>query len=247
MVPPANEEATGGEVVVQRWFAITRCLAGVAVATALLTFCAPLDAALAGSTVTLVASLASNPSPTEASTTRLPKWQRVRDWLANDGGASDPALADRAAWAASQRDRPPIERLTEINNRVNRTIRYATDMEVWGVADYWETPSEAVAKRATDCEGSAILKYWLARMAGIPDDALSMMVGIIGSTRQMHAVLSAGVADRGYVLDVRMPYVLDLATFGDFRLLVSVDLQEIEIFAGGFGGAQPAPAALSSN
>ena len=120
-------------------------------------------------------------------------------------------------------------------------------MEIWGVADYWETPSEVIAKQATDCEGFAIFKYWLARIAGIPDDELSMMVGIIGSTRQMHAVLIAGVADHGYVLDVRTPYVVDIATFGDFRLLVTVDLQEIEIFAKGFGGAQPAPAALSSN
>ena len=46
------------------------------------------------------------------------------------------------------------------------------------------------------------------------------VVGIIGSTHQMHAVLIAGEADRGYVLDVRTPYVADMATFSDFRLVV---------------------------
>ena len=88
---------------------------------------------------------------------------------------------------------------------------------------------------------------WLARLAGVPDSDLTMMVGIIGSTHQMHAVLVAGVADRGYVLDVRTPYVVDTATFGDFRLLVTVDLQVIEIFVKGLGGNQASPAAYSSN
>jgi predicted transglutaminase-like cysteine proteinase len=228
---------------VQRWGVIFRWLAGAAIALAL---CVPLQPSLAAPPSLLIASLAPNQTPVEASISRLPKWQRIRDWLSANSAPTDPALAEWASWAAALRARPEAERLTAINSRVNQTIRYATDMEVWGVADYWETPAEIISKRATDCEGSAILKYWLARLAGIPDNELSMFVGIIGSTHQMHAVLVAGFAGRGYVLDVRTPYVVDAATFGDFKLLVTVDLQVVEVYVRGLG-SQPSPAAIAKN
>lgn len=197
--------------------------------------CAPLPSS-AASHLSLIASLAPS-DPVEVPTSRLPKWQRIRDWLASAGATSDPTLATWTSWAASLRGRPVTERLTAINLRVNQSFRYASDFEVWGVADYWETPPEVIAKQATDCEGFAIFKYWLARLAGVPDEQLLMMVGIIGSTHQMHAVLIAGEADRGYVLDVRTPYVADMATFGDFRLLAAVNLDSISVFIRGAGSA----------
>jgi predicted transglutaminase-like cysteine proteinase len=208
----------------------------MACAAVLLLSGALLQPSLAAPSSQLVASLAPAQNPVDASTSRLPKWQRIRDWLAAASPATEPGLAEWTSWATSLRALPALDRLTAINLRVNQSFRYATDFEVWGVADYWETPAEVVAKRATDCEGSAIFKYWLARTAGIPDDELAMIVGIIGSTHQMHAALIAGVADRSYVLDVRTPYVVDAATFGDFKLLVTVDLQMIEIYVRGFGG-----------
>jgi predicted transglutaminase-like cysteine proteinase len=230
---------------VRCWAVATRWLAGAAIGAALVLSFAPPRLSLAAPPSGLIASLAPDQNPVDASITRLPKWQRIRDWLAA-GHVTDPALSEWTSFAMSLRGMPEMQRLTAINLRVNKSFRYASDIEVWGVADYWETPAEIVAKRATDCEGFAIFKYWLARMAGVPDDELTMMVGIIASTHQMHAALVAGVAQRGYVLDVRTPYVVDAATFGDFRLLVTVDLNVIEIFVKGFGG-QPAPAALSAN
>ena len=224
--------------VVTRWFARAAICAGMALA------CAPLPS-LAASPSSLIATLAPS-DPVEVPTERLPKWQRIRDWLTSPGAAADPALANWTSWAASLRGRPVTERVTAINLRVNQSFRYASDFEVWGVADYWETPTEVIAKQATDCEGFAIFKYWLARLAGIRDEQLVMMVGIIGSTHQMHAVLIAGEADRGYVLDVRTPYVADMATFGDFRLLAAVDLQSVKVFIKGSGGTA-ASVAFSSN
>ena len=223
---------------------VTRWLAGAAICTGLAVACAPLPSA-AASPSPLIASLAPS-DPVEVPTWQLPKWQRIRDWLASAGSSSDPALTTWTTWAASLRGRPVTERLTAINLRVNQSFRYAFDFEVWGVADYWETPTEVIAKQATDCEGFAIFKYWLARLAGVPDDQLVMMVGIIGSTHQMHAVLIAGEADRGYVLDVRTPYVADMATFSDFRLLAAVDLLSVKVFIRGSGGTA-APVAFSSN
>ena len=223
---------------------MTRWLARAAICTGLAVACVPLPG-LAASQLSLIASLVPS-DPVEVPTWQLPKWQRIRDWLASASATSDPALATWTTWAASLRSRPVMERLTAINLRVNQSFRYASDFEVWGVADYWETPTEVIAKQATDCEGFAIFKYWLARLAGVSDDQLFMMVGIIGSTHQMHAVLIAGAAERSYVLDVRTPYVADMATFGDFRLLAAVDLQSIKVFIKGAGGAA-SPVAFSAN
>jgi len=228
---------------VQRCTVVTRWFARAAICAVAALACAPLPSS-AASPSPLIASLAPT-DPVEVPTSRLPKWQRIRDWLASASATSDPVLATWTTWAASLRSRPVTERLTAINLRVNQSFRYASDFEVWGVADYWETPTEVVAKQATDCEGFAIFKYWLARLAGIPDQQLIMMVGIIGSTHQMHAVLIAGAAERGYVLDVRTPYVADMATFGDFRLLAAVDLESVKVFIRGSGAA--APVALNTN
>jgi predicted transglutaminase-like cysteine proteinase len=232
------------KVAVQRCTVVTRWLARAAICTGLALACAPSPSS-AASPSPLIAGLASG-DPVEVPTWQLPKWQRIRDWLASAGPTSDPALTTWTSWATSLRGRPVTERLTAINLRVNQSFRYASDFEVWGVADYWETPTEVIAKKATDCEGFAIFKYWLARLAGVPDDQLFMMVGIIGSTHQMHAVLIAGDAERGYVLDVRTPYVADMATFGDFRLLAAVDLESVKVFIRG-SGAAAAPVAFSLN
>jgi len=222
---------------------VTRWLAGAAICTGLAVACAPMPSSAASPS--LIASVAPS-DPVEVPTWQLPKWQRIRDWLASASATSDPSLSTWTSWATSLRGRPVTERLTAINLRVNQSFRYASDFEVWGVADYWETPAEVIAKQATDCEGFAIFKYWLARVAGVSDDQLFMMVGIIGSTHQMHAVLIAGDGDRGYVLDVRTPYVADMATFGDFRLLAAVDLQSVKVFIKGSGGGA-SPVAFSLN
>jgi predicted transglutaminase-like cysteine proteinase len=221
---------------------------GAAIGVALSLSSGPLQSAVAGPPSSLIASLAPSQNPAEFDVSRLPKWQRIRDWLtAHDTlDMAEPTLVEWATWAASLRGRPEVERLTSINSRVNQAFRYATDMDAWGVADYWETPAEVVSKGATDCEGFAIFKYWLARLAGIPDAELSMFVGTVTRTHQMHAVLVGKIADRGYVLDVLTPYVIDGAAFGDFQLMATVDLQAIDVFVGVLA-TQPAPAAMAKN
>ena len=221
---------------------------GAAVGVWLALVLSPTQPGLAGPPSLLLASLAPGQSPVEFEVSRLPKWQRIRDWLTahNTMDTVGSTLLDWATWAALLRSRPEIERLTAINSRVNQAFRYATDMDVWGVADYWETPAEVVSKGATDCEGFAIFKYWLAGIAGIPDDELSMFVGTIGSTHQMHAVLVDATASDSYVLDVRTPYVVDGATFGDFQLTATVSLRAIDVFFGE-PRRQPPPVALARN
>jgi len=40
---------------------------------------------------------------------------------------------------------------------IDEHIPYASDFELWGNMDYWETPDEVISQGRTDCEGKAIL------------------------------------------------------------------------------------------
>ena len=166
----------------------------------------------------------------KADIARLPKWRRVRDWLVDDATArGDPALSEWASWAATLRNLPIPARLDAINRRVNAAFRYAGDLEVWGISNYWGTPSEIVAKGATDCKGFVIMKFWLARLAGLDDGDLSLLVGFLAVTQQMHAVLLVVADGTPVVLDSLHADVVDLAGFGNFRPLLTADLRELKL------------------
>jgi hypothetical protein len=40
---------------------------------------------------------------------------------------------------------------------IDEHIAYASDFDMWGNLDYWETPDEVISQGRTDCEGKAIL------------------------------------------------------------------------------------------
>lgn len=64
------------------------------------------------------------------------------------------------------------EKLEKANHFFNSRIRFATDMEIWGVEDYWATPFEFLGKGAGDCEDFAIAKYFTLRAMGVSDEKL---------------------------------------------------------------------------
>jgi len=173
---------------------------------------------------------------------RLPKWQRVRDWIVDSAAANgDPALGRWASWATSLRSLPVAARLDAINRRVNTEFRYAPDLDAWGVRNHWGTPSEIVAKGATDCKGFAIMKFWLSRLAGLDDSKLAFLVGILPHTHQMHAVLLADVDGTPAVLDILHDDVVDIAGFGDFRPLLAADLHALHLFVQRLAGKDTPP------
>ena len=53
--------------------------------------------------------------------------------------------------------------LKAINAKINMAIPYATDEEVFGKKEHWDTPNEVLANRRADCDGQAILKYFICR------------------------------------------------------------------------------------
>jgi transglutaminase-like putative cysteine protease len=92
-------------------------------------------------------------------------------------------------------------RVDAANRWVNAHVAYASDMEVYGVADYWAGLAEALAHGRGDCEDFAIAKMQLLAAAGVP--ARDMYLTLVRDLRRQedHAVLVVRVGDGAYVLD----------------------------------------------
>jgi len=161
---------------------------------------------------------------------QMPKWQRVRDWLVSGRDRGSPGLLPWIAWAQSLRHLPAEQRLILIQSRVNRAFPYATDAEVWGLADYWETPAEVVAKGRTDCEGFAIFKLWLARIAGISNAGMGILVGVAQDAGEVHADLLVRLDGHDFILDNRRSSIVLAALVGNFRPLMVLDMEDLHVF-----------------
>jgi predicted transglutaminase-like cysteine proteinase len=130
-------------------------------------------------------------------------------------------------WAQALRSQPPSERMNAINNRVNQRVRYQTDQQIHGKPDHWQLPPETVTSGVGDCEDYAILKFYLALKAGISIDDLTLVVGRVVSTGEVHAVL-VGRTERGWRLyDNMTNYVTDLGGRANMNAVYFVDLTNL--------------------
>ena len=96
------------------------------------------------------------------------------------------------------------ERLVEldaINRGVNREIAPATDMEIYGVAEYWTIPTTR-----GDCEDYALLKRKRLMARGWPASALLLTV-VRDEKGEGHAVLTARTVQGDFILDNKVDEV----------------------------------------
>jgi predicted transglutaminase-like cysteine proteinase len=110
------------------------------------------------------------------------------------------------AWQrllATQKQLSEVQRLQVVNQFFNHQIRYAEDIDVWRVEDYWATPIEMLWKGQGDCEDYAIAKYFSLRHLGIPADKLRITYVKALVQNRAHMVLTY------YSSPQAMPLVLD--------------------------------------
>lgn len=88
-----------------------------------------------------------------------------------------------------------LKELDDINRTVNREIAPATDLEVYGVNEYWTLP-----RTRGDCEDYALLKRHNLIKQGWPVSALLMTV-VRDEKGEGHAVLTARTVQGDFVLD----------------------------------------------
>ena len=95
----------------------------------------------------------------------------------------------------------PLQQIERVNRTVNRLVRYRTDFEHYGVADYWSNFGETVMAGAGDCEDIAIVKMWMLRALGFSEGDLELV--IVRHTRLGvdHAVLAIAVDGEKRIAD----------------------------------------------
>ena len=94
-----------------------------------------------------------------------------------------------------------LAELDTINRTVNREIAPATDLEVYGQAEYWTIPTTR-----GDCEDYALLKRKRLMARGWPASALLMTV-VRDEQGEGHAVLTARTLQGDFILDNKVDEV----------------------------------------
>lgn len=95
-----------------------------------------------------------------------------------------------------------LAQLQEINRFVNRAIQPVTDLEHYGVTEYWTMPKDGKG----DCEDYALLKRHMLVELGWPIS--SMLMTVVRDERgEGHAVLTARTAQGDFVLDNKVDEV----------------------------------------
>ena len=89
-----------------------------------------------------------------------------------------------------------LSQLDEINRSVNRAIQPMTDLENYGVTEYWTIPENGKG----DCEDYALMKRHMLIAHGWPIGSMLMTV-VRDEKGEGHAVLTARTAQGDFILD----------------------------------------------
>ena len=110
----------------------------------------------------------------------------------------DPQQCDPGVWGDVRRSGKgaTLVELDRVNRQVNAEIVPVTDMEQYGVEDYWTIPRSGRG----DCEDYALLKRHRLIKAGWPPSSLLMTV-VFDERKEGHAVLTARTTDGDLILD----------------------------------------------
>lgn len=106
-------------------------------------------------------------------------------------------------WEAlleSLEDKPVNVQIEAVNKFFNG-MKYVSDQDNYGVADYWNTPYELM-ERGGDCEDYAIAKYISLKRLGVPEGDMRIIIvrdQSLGGI--MHAILQVDVDGEKEILD----------------------------------------------
>jgi len=84
---------------------------------------------------------------------------------------------------------PVQARLKRVNDFFNQMM-FVSDLDNWGIEDYWATPLELLERQAGDCEDFALAKYFTLRELGVPADKLRLTYAKSLTLNQAHMVLT---------------------------------------------------------
>lgn len=123
------------------------------------------------------------------------RWRRV-----SGADQTDPRIAEIAASCVGL---PMLQKLALVHTEVNRRVRWRTDLDAYGNADYWANAGETLTKGVGDSEDIAVVKLQALKAAGFSPRDLYLSVGR-DSKRGADALLLVRADGRFYVLDDRI-------------------------------------------
>lgn len=150
------------------------------------------------------------------------------------------ARLDWMALLRAAQGQPVGQQLELVNSRVNQLLQFSDDAVVWGQADYWATPLEAIRRGAGDCEDFAIAKYVALLQLGLRPEQLRLIyvraerpLGHGRVTQQAHMVLGFYPAPSAtpLVLDNLVAELLPATQRGDLQPVFSFNTEGL--WAGG--------------
>jgi predicted transglutaminase-like cysteine proteinase len=109
-----------------------------------------------------------------------------------------------SAWS-TRAEREQLKLLNLVNQSVNRNVRKASDLDLYGMPEYWSLPRVIDGKLYGDCEDYALEKRRQLVEAGVPESALSMAVAVT-ARGESHAVLMISLKSGDWVLDNLTPW-----------------------------------------
>jgi predicted transglutaminase-like cysteine proteinase len=117
--------------------------------------------------------------------------------------AAEPAPTTLAWTTRDQRDQ--LKLLNQVNQTVNREVKKASDLDLYGMPEYWSLPRLIDGKLYGDCEDYALEKRRRLIEAGVPESALSLAVAVT-ARGESHAVLMISLKSGDMVLDNLTPW-----------------------------------------
>jgi predicted transglutaminase-like cysteine proteinase len=108
-----------------------------------------------------------------------------------------------------------------VNTRIN-AHPYVSSLRNWGTTSYWETPFEFF-RRNGQCQDYATTKFLLLRAAGIPNDAMRLVVVHDFVSQQDHALVLVDVDGEALMLDNQMKDVLPADRIHRYRPYYSIN------------------------
>ncbi|WP_345984442.1 transglutaminase-like cysteine peptidase [Sulfurimonas sp. HSL-1656] len=121
------------------------------------------------------------------------------------------------------RNKSEMEKLEGVNDFFNR-VRFVSDLENWGVEDYWARPSEFLTRDRGDCEDYVIAKYFALKRLGVPEQKLYFTYVKAIRFNQAHMVLTYYENPRA------VPLVLDNLNYRIFPATKRKDLVYVYSF-----------------
>lgn len=120
-------------------------------------------------------------------------WALAHAGAGNTARTEHSAIARLEAWHKLVSDlsgASESQQLQQVNRFFNTHIRYAEDVDLWDVSDYWASPEETLGRGAGDCEDFALAKYFTLRQLGVAPEHLRLLYTTLASNGQAHMVLA---------------------------------------------------------